>query len=421
MSDRATTAVGPPVAPDGAGGAPASPTAPSPRSPRSGGDGRKARGGVPVLRLGAASVGRLALPSAAATAGQLYGPRGVFFDGERVLVADTGNHRVLIWNRVPGADGEDADLILGQPSATADGPQASGLGAARGFRMPSAIAMVEGHLVLADAWNHRVLIWHGLPSTSDRAPDLVLGQPDLGACEPNRGGSVTASSLYWPYGFGFVDGTFWVADTGNRRVLGWHGLPTEDRPADHVIGQDDMTSHDENRGGAADGRSFRWPHDVAGDGDHLYVADAGNHRVLGWRGVPGRFDEACWVLGQEDAHRTWEFPYGPQDAHMLRFPYGISAVGDRLAVADTANNRILLWRPLPERTWEPAEAVLGQDDFTANGENRWLAVEPSSLCWPYGIWLHGEHLAVADSGNNRVVLWRLEDPQPHDPNPRDSQ
>jgi len=28
----------------------------------------------------------------------MYAPRGVWTDGERVVVADTGNHRVLIWH-----------------------------------------------------------------------------------------------------------------------------------------------------------------------------------------------------------------------------------------------------------------------------------------------------------------------------------
>ena len=30
-----------------------------------------------------------------------------------------------------------------------------------------------------------------------------------------------------------------------------------------------------------------------------------------------------------------------------------------------------------------------------------------SLCWPYGIAVCGDVAAVADSGNNRVLLWRL--------------
>lgn len=42
-----------------------------------------------------------------------------------------------------------------------------------------------------------------------------------------------------------------------------------------------------------------------------------------------------------------------------------------------------------------------------NGENRWSRVEHDTFCWPYGLSHHGEHLAVADSGNNRVMVWRV--------------
>ena len=89
-------------------------------------------------------------------------------------------------------------------------------------------------------------------------------------------------------------------------------------------------------------------------------------------------------------------------ADMLRFPYAVDTDGSTLAIADTANNRVMLWdRPGPQAT-----AVLGQPDFGANGENRWSSITRDSLCWPYGISLSGDRLAIADSGNNRVVIWQ---------------
>jgi hypothetical protein len=83
--------------------------------------------------------------------------------------------------------------------------------------------------------------------------------------------------------------------------------------------------------------------------------------------------------------------------------------GDELTVADTANNRVLHWRTVPTYgAGYPADAVIGQDSFDDNGENRWKAVTPDSLCWPYGVCRHGNRLAIADSGNNRVMIWDLE-------------
>jgi hypothetical protein len=54
-----------------------------------------------------------------------------------------------------------------------------------------------------------------------------------------------------------------------------------------------------------------------------------------------------------------------------------------------------------------ADAALGQTDLDGCGENRWQAVTADSLCWPYGLAVHDDLLAIADSGNNRVVLWRV--------------
>jgi hypothetical protein len=79
-----------------------------------------------------------------------------------------------------------------------------------------------------------------------------------------------------------------------------------------------------------------------------------------------------------------EFPYQPQTASALRFPYAIDIdppdVGGTMVVADTANNRVLVWVGVPVTGGVPADRVLGQPDFGTDGEN---------------------------SGNNRVMLWEL--------------
>lgn len=369
----------------------------------------------PVRRVGAASPGGLALPPATPTAGQLYAPRGVWTDGRALVVADTGNHRVLVWHDLPGEDGGPADVVLGQPDFTSEGPAAGGRGPEEGLYLPTGVGLVDGRLVVADAWHHRLLVWEGLPQRSGPRPDAVLGQPTMSDVAPNAGGEPTLGRFYWPFGFGLVAGTFWVADTGNRRVLGWSGgLPEPGRPADLLLGQHGPAERAENRGGPVGPTSFRWPHAVAGDAATLYVADAGDHRVLGWspppspeRGAARAADRAAdLVLGQPDLFHAEEFAYRPQGPARLRFPYALATRGDRLAVADTANNRVLLWGGLPRSgAGRPADTVLGQPDFDVHGENRWDAVTDDSLCWPYGLCLADDLLAVADSGNNRVMLW----------------
>jgi hypothetical protein len=361
-------------------------------------------------RLGAASPGGLALPDAAPTPSQLYAPRGVFLNEEWLVVADSGNHRILLWRGLPAQDGQPADVVLCQRDFFAEGPSANGRGPANGLHLPTGVAIHHGRLLVADPWHHRILVWENVPTASDTPPDYALGQPDLESTAPNQGGDTRSDTLYWPYAFGFAGKWFYIADTGNRRVLGWQGFPLPGQPPHVILGQPDGRSKDENRGGPVSPKSFRWPHAIAGNDDVLYVADAGNHRVLGWDGLPESDRDADLVLGQKDFTSAVEWPYAAQGPAAMRFPYSIALQYGTLAVADTANNRVLFWHNLPRRgAGVPANEVIGQVDFQGNGENRWKAVLPDTLCWPYGLALFQRTLVVADSGNNRVTLWEIQD------------
>ncbi len=355
----------------------------------------------PLRWLGGPSEFGLLLPDASPTPSTMYAPRGVCLTPEAVLVADTGNHRVLIWNEaVPGQDHQDADVVIGQRDMVSEGPKL--------FFLPTGLLVDRGRLVVADAWHHRILVWDDLATAGSRPPSLVLGQDDLDGvdegCGPQR--------FYWPFGVAVVDGAFFVADTGNRRVLGWSGgIPEPGVSPDVVLGQPDLVSRGENRDGPVSGRSLRWPHALTSVAGHLVVADAGNHRVLAWREPSGGGPEADVVLGQPHPASSFESPYRVQGPASFRFPYAVASSGDgALFAADTSNNRVGVYddaaTTFASCPWgAPMDRVLGQDDLDANGENRWRRVERDSLCWPYGLSWSAGRLGVADSGNNRVMLW----------------
>jgi len=83
----------------------------------------------------------------------------------------------------------------------------------------------------------------------------------------------------------------------------------------------------------------------------------------------------------------------------------VAVQGQRLVIADTANSRLVGFE-IKELARDAAAAfVAGQNDFTHKGDNRWGLAVRDSLCWPYGIAACGETLVIADSGNNRVLLW----------------
>lgn len=360
-------------------------------------------------RAGAATT--LVTPLTAARDG-FFAPRGACVDPAdgSLWVADSGHHRVLGWQQVPHGPGVPADVLLGQETDDGEARNAGDrLPRPLGLNLPVGICRTGTGLAVADTWNHRVLLWDTAPASDRTPPDRVLGQVDSGHCEINRGADhPDADTLYWPYGVTWDGSHLWVCDSGNRRVLAWEGLPVRDgQPADLVLGQADFRCRDENGGHDPDAGSMRWPHAACRWGDRLLIADAGNHRVMGWNRLPTRNGApADELLGQADEHGVHNNggALGPGPA-TLSMPYALAVLDGRLWVADTANSRLLAWSEKQFATGAPASALFGQDSYQERGENRWrLAAGPDTLCWPYGLQSDGSQLVVADSGNHRVLL-----------------
>ncbi len=343
----------------------------------------------------------------------LFGPRAACLaDADGPLwVSDTGHHRLLGWERAPSTEDTPADWVIGQPDFNREGRNAKDGPGPATFNVPTGITPCGVGLAVADAWNHRVLIWNRLPRGHNTPAAVVLGQQDFISVQANRGAAdPAADSLFWPYGI-YWDGTrLWVADSGNRRVLMWNGLPTHDgQAADVVLGQSHFTCRNENAGGEPSAGSMRWPHGVTLWQHRLCVADAGNNRIMVWDTVPARSNTPCdHVLGQNDFQQVDnnQSLYWPNQAS-LNMPYGCTAAGSWLIAADTANSRLIAWHADDCRTGAAARALTAQPDFCAKGDNRWQAPTRDSVCWPYSVMHCAGLVAVADSGNNRVLLWRL--------------
>jgi NHL repeat len=330
----------------------------------------EARGASVLLGAGLRAFGMAAPIVPAATT--LFARRGACLAGPDgpLNVCDTGHHRLLVWRARPRADHVEADLLIGQPDFASEKRTARTDPSAATLNVPTGVAANGGVLAVADAWNHRVLIWHRAPARSNQAADVVLGQADFAAVHANRGADrPSADTLHWCYGVALDRGRLFVADTGNRRVLVWNRVPERaGEAADLVLGQRDFTERDENAGAGAGAIGMRWPHGIAICDEALLVADAGNNRVMVWRELPRANGSACdYVLGQRDV--------------LLGF--------DRAALA---MNGAAGW-------------LSGQERFEHKGDNRWRAATRDSLCWPYGVAAVDDTLVVADAGNDRVLLW----------------
>jgi hypothetical protein len=367
-------------------------------------------GGARVVLGGEALANGLA-QSIVPSASTLFGPRGACLAGERgpLFVCDTGHHRLMIWRSLPSGDQADADIVIGQPDFSREGRNAKSEVGAATLNMPTGVAACDGVLAVADAWNHRILIWHGYPETSNQPADVVLGQADFTGGIANRGfDAPAADTLNWCYGVAIAAGRLIVCDTGNRRVLVWNEIPTANgTAADLVLGQRDFVTRDDNAGQAGGALGMRWPHGIAATRGMLLVSDAGNNRVIVWRTFPRAIGQPCdFVLGQTDFmgldhNRASYYP----TSSAMNMPYGLTVQGGMLVVTDTANSRLLGFELDGLSMDTPAIALAGQPLFSDKGDNRWRFASRDSVCWPYHAAACGDLLVIADAGNNRVLLW----------------
>lgn len=305
----------------------------------------------------------------ATTAASMRNPTAVASDGTRLVVADTDYNRVLIWNSIPTRNGQPADVVLGQENFTTIKRITTDN---RSFRGPQGVWIVGGRLFVADTQNHRVMVWNSVPTSNHAAADLVLGQPNFTTAPEVDLTKATvdarADSLLNPVSV-TSDGTrLYVSDLGHNRVLIWNSIPTRTaQPADVVIGQPDFTSAVANNttkmcapNGKDDDGKDTYPRVCAGtldfpryalsDGTRLFIADGGNDRVLVYHTIPTQNGQAAdAVLGQfsADTNLTSDsaFPERVSSSDSFRTPAGLAFDGQNLYVSDPFNRRVVIYTP----------------------------------------------------------------------------
>lgn len=342
-----------------------------------------------------------AYPNRGGTAGAdtLAQPLGnVGVSGSALFVADTANSRVLGFDAVPVDAGAPADFVLGQPDFATTAPGTS----AQKFALPVGVFVGEGRLVVADSGNNRVLIWNAVPDAAGVYPDVVVGQADF----VSSASGTTDTALSFPTAALIANGRLVVVDQNNNRVLIWNSIPAANgAAADVVLGQTDFVS----RTADDEADEMSRPASVWSDGFQMLVADSGNHRVLYWVQFPQQNgDDADYVLGQSAFSRS---SAGSTSAAM-RTPFGVGSDGTSIYVADAGNHRVLEFGSFPIANGASADAVFGQSSFNdvaANDDNQDGDVDdtPSArtLSGPTGSFVNSGVLYVTDRNNNRVLMF----------------
>ncbi|MBI5280793.1 MAG: hypothetical protein HY858_03855 [Candidatus Solibacter usitatus] len=177
----------------------------------------------------------------AAERNRLYLPVGLAFTPEgNLAVSDIGHNRVLLFKQ-PSANGQTADLVLGQPdgSSFASGSGNTDLSAPRGVAIDS-----FGRLFVADTGNSRIQIWDDVNNTfSDGAgasftlSSAAVGLPLAVTIDPKTesiwvadGGSLNRALRFPSYGqlvgSGAIASDFTIQVIGPRKIgLDGNGNP----------------------------------------------------------------------------------------------------------------------------------------------------------------------------------------------------
>jgi hypothetical protein len=310
-----------------------------------------------------------------ATPSTLRLPTAVASDGVHVVVADTDHNRVLIWNRIPTQNDQPADVVVGQPDFKSTSIPGN-LPNAKAVRGPQGVWIQNGKLYVCDTQYNRVLIWNSIPTANGQAADVVLGQPNMTSfVEPDltqQKNNVTANGLLNPVSVSSDGQRLFVTDLGYNRVLIWNTIPTSNgQAADVAIGQPSLTTSIANYGFTTDpndttqkqtpvlcstsngtdlnnnptypaacNATLSFPRFVLPAGNRLFIADGGNDRVLVFNNIPTQSGaSADYVIGQIGG----SINQASDAADSLRTPQSLAWDGTNLSVSDSYNRRITVY------------------------------------------------------------------------------
>jgi hypothetical protein len=282
--------------------------------------------------------------NAGANQASVSNSNGVAFspDGNKLIVTDFSNSRVLIWNTIPTVNGQNADVVLGQSDFT------SGFGGVSATAMngpTGAYVSSDGRLLIADRGNHRILIWNSIPTTNNKPADVVVGQTVFNS----PGGGSSATTMVNPWGVCVSpDGKLLVADSSNNRVLVWNTIPTTNGAAANVvIGQTIMGAN----GAGTTSTNLNAPIGVTvSPSGKVAIGEFGNSRVLIYNSIPTVNGAAAnVVLGQPSfTSSTALYPSGsPTNNNMFSVYNASFDLYGRLYVAGREMNRVLVFGVAP--------------------------------------------------------------------------
>jgi len=346
------------------------------------------------------------------TSSRMNGPVDVNIDTttNRLFVADANNSRVLVFNTTSLSNGMAASNVIGQTgfSLSTAATSQSRLNGPHGVSYDSS----NSRLFVTDRFNHRVLVFNTNNVTNGMNATSVIGQADF----VSGGDAVTQSNLNQPWRITYNTTTqqLYVGLPSQNRVLIFNQpMISSGNNATDLLGQYNSASATttilQTKAGTNNTpheRAFLDPSGAAIDtvNHRLFIADSGNNRVLVFNlnNSNALLDRtADYVLGQTNFTNS---SAGLTQAGMSA-PRSVAfdSTGNRLFVSDSSYNRVLVFSTSTITNGMNATSVLGQANFTTST----AATTQAGMSNPRELALDttNNKLFVADTTNNRVLVY----------------
>ena len=298
--------------------------------------------------------------------------------GKRLVVADSGNHRLVITS----PSGDTLSIVgSGRPGNT-DGSLADAA-----FHDPQGMVLDGDTLYVADNLNHtirKVDLKAGQVTTIAGTGRMLTSYSTL----RGRSSNPTRYTLSNPWDLALVNRRLYIAMAGTHQ-LAVLNLDTNSIRAYAGNGVEDV------KDGSLAKCCMAQPSGLATDGKYLFVVDSegsslravtlppGNQvgTLVGTTGLP--MFKSLFAFGDRD---------GRGSAVRLQHPIGVAYADGKIYVADTYNHKIKLVDPA------------NRSCVTLVGDRRrGNSLQPLQLHEPAGVAVHGQTLFIADTNNHRIV------------------
>lgn len=264
-------------------------------------------------------------------------PRSVAWDGANLWVADQNNNRVLRYTN-PISNGQAASLVVGQTNFTSGTGRSAATFGTQALNTPTQVRVKGTKLFIVDKDDNRVLIYNTIPTASNPAASVVVGQSTTTSITSGT----TSTTLSGPSGVDVTStGRLVVADMNNNRVLIYASIPTANgEAATNVVGQANFTSS----GTGTTATTLDTPQSVAASATGvLAVSDTQNSRVLLWYETPTTDGSSAHaVIGQTNFTSSTASSNG---ANVMSTQDGVTWSGSDLLVSGSGMKRTMIFSP----------------------------------------------------------------------------